>query len=61
MTKAEFLEKVGQRWDEFQDLHRFDNLYDFEKEYAKLAMDLNREMLEAILGQVPRDHRKKNK
>ena len=59
MTKAEFMEKIGQHWDELQKLHQHDNLYDFEKEFARIAMEMNREALEALLGRVSKDHRKK--
>ncbi len=59
MTKAEFLEMIGQHWDELQDLHKHDNLYDFEKEFERIAKEMNRQALEGLLGKVPFDYRKK--
>jgi hypothetical protein len=45
MAKAEFLEKIGQHWDELQEPHHHDNLCDFEKDYTRIVMEGNREAL----------------
>lgn len=59
MTKAEYLEICSQHWEDLQNLHRHDNLYDFEKDFAQMAQELARKSLEGILGNVPKDYRKK--
>lgn len=59
MTKAEFLEICGQHWEDLQNLHRHDNLYDFEKDFEQLARELARKSFEGVLAKVPMDYRKK--
>lgn len=59
MTKAEYLEMCSQHWEDMQNLHRHDNLYDFEKEYVQMARELARKSLEGLLGEIPADYRKK--
>ena len=59
MTKAEFLEICSQHWEDLQNLHRHDNLYDFEKDFELLARELARKSFEGVLGKVPLDYRKK--
>lgn len=49
MTKAEFLEICGQHWEDLQNLHRHDNLYDFEKDFEQLARELARKSFEGVL------------
>ena len=59
MTKAEYLEICSQHWEDLQNLHQHDNLYDFEKDFEQLARELARKSFEGVLGDVPKDYRKK--
>lgn len=59
MTKAEFLEKCSQRWNEIENLQQFDNLYDLEKTFDQIWTKTGRDILESSIGKIPKDHRKK--
>ncbi len=59
MTKEEYLQIAGARYDELQALNKLDNFYDYEKEFVSLWQDFGRTVLERNLGSVPRDKRKK--
>jgi hypothetical protein len=59
MTKAEYLEIAGRRYDELQALNKLDNFYDYEKEFVHILHDLGREVLEKNLGTLSKDKRKK--
>ena len=59
MTKAEYLEIAAQRYEEFQELNKIDNFYDYEKEFVTILNGLGREVLEKNLGALVRDKRKK--
>lgn len=53
------MEMCGQHWEDLQNLHHHDNLYDFEKDFELLAKELARKSFEGVLGKVPIDYRKK--
>ena len=59
MTKEEFLEIAGARYDELQSLNKLDNFYDYEKEFVSIWQELGCNVLEKNLGDVTRDKRKK--
>lgn len=59
MTKAEYLEMCSQHWDELQNLHKHNHLYDFERDFARMAQEHNRLAFEGLLGDLPKDYRKK--
>jgi len=59
MTKEEFLQLAGNRYDELQALNKIDNFYDYEKGFVGIWQSLGRSVLEKNLGDVPQDKRKK--
>lgn len=59
MTKAEYLELASQRYDEFQELNKIDNFYDYEVKFVNILNDLGREIIEKNLGDIVKDKRKK--
>lgn len=59
MTKEEFLQLAGNRYDELQALNKIDNFYDYEKGFVGIWQSLGRSVLEKNLGAVPQDKRKK--
>jgi hypothetical protein len=59
MTEAEFIELARQKWAELQSIKDEESFYAFEQKFDSIASELNRQMLEATLGEVPKDHRKK--
>lgn len=56
---VEYLEICSQHWEDMQNLHRHDNLYDFEKVYIQMTRELARKSFEDIFGSFPADYRKK--
>lgn len=61
MSKEEFLAIAAKRYERIQSLSRHKNFYDYEKEFETIISDMNREMLEKSLGDLPNDRRKKKK
>ena len=61
MSKEEFLAIAAKRYEAIRSLSRHDNFYDYEKEFETIIQEMNREMLEKSLGDLPRDRRKKKK
>ena len=59
MTKEEFLQLAGNRYDELQALNKIDNFYDYEKGFVGIWQSLGRSVLEKNLGTLPNDKRKK--
>ena len=59
MTKEELLQKVSTRYDELQALNKLDNMYDYEKGFEDIWIELGRSVLEANIGAPPKDRRKK--
>ena len=59
MTKEELLQKVSTRYDELQTLNKLDNMYDYEKGFEDIWIELGRSVLEANIGTPPKDRRKK--
>jgi hypothetical protein len=59
MTRDEFLQLAGNRYDELQALNKIDNFYDYEKGFVGIWQSLGRSVLEKNLGAVPKDKRKK--
>lgn len=59
MTKAEYLEIAAQRYEEFQELNKIDNFYDYEKKFVTILNGLGQEVLEKNLGALVKDKRKK--
>ncbi len=59
MTEAEFMELARQKWAELEKVKASKTLYELEERFDQVVSDMNRQMLESVLGQVPKDHRKK--
>lgn len=59
MSKAEYLELASSRYDQFQELNKIDNFYDYEVQFVNVLNDLGREILEKNLGELVKDKRKK--
>jgi uncharacterized membrane protein len=59
MTKEELLQKVSARYDELQSLNKLDNMYEYEKGFEDIWIELGRSVLEANIGTPPKDRRKK--
>ena len=59
MTKEEFLQIAGTRYDELQALNKMDSFYDYEKGFVSIWQGLGRSVLEKNLGALPNDPRKK--
>ena len=61
MSKEEFLAIAAKRYEAIKSLSSHDNFYDYEKEFEAIIQEMNREMLEKSLGDLPQDRRKKKK
>lgn len=59
MDEAQFIELARQKWAELQAIKDEPSFYAFEGKFDAIVSDLNRELLEATLGDIPKDHRKK--
>lgn len=59
MTKEEFISIAVEKYDALQDLKKIDNFYDYEKAYEIIINDLSRQVLQANIGDVSNDRRKK--
>ncbi|MGB4961054.1 MAG: hypothetical protein WBO36_16340 [Saprospiraceae bacterium] len=59
MTKAEYLAVCSQRWEDIENLSKVENFYDLEKNLDEIWTDLGSKILEATIGIVPSNHRKK--
>jgi hypothetical protein len=59
MTKEEFIQLAGSRYDELQALNKLNTLYDYEKAFVGIWQGLGRNVLEKNLGELPNDKRKK--
>lgn len=58
MTREEFLKLADTKWTEIESLQQTD-FYEFEKKFEALMVEMSRMALEGVLGEVPKDHRKK--
>jgi hypothetical protein len=59
MTKEEFMELAGEKYENLQKLNEELNFYDYEKAFDELWTELGRRVLERNIGEIPKDHRKK--
>ncbi len=60
MTKEEFIEAAGKRYDQLQALNDGRDFYDYEKEFINIWQELGREVLEKnINNTISQDRRKK--
>ena len=60
MTKAEFLELAGQKWEEIQkEKAGSASFYDYGKGFTELWTEFGREAIEGSIGEKSKDRRKK--
>jgi hypothetical protein len=59
MTEEEFVKVARAKWAELEKIKDAKSLYEFEGKFDEIVQDLNRQMLEGVLGDVPKDRRKK--
>ena len=59
MTKEELLALAAARYEEIKELHKHDTLFDYEKEFERIWIELGREVYQKSLGEVPEERRKK--
>jgi len=60
MTKAEFLELAGQKWEKIQRQKAgSDSFYDYEKGFSELWTEFGRAAIEGSIGTKSKDRRKK--
>lgn len=60
MTREEFHQLAGKRYNKLQSLNKINNFYDYEKEFEHIWKDLGRAVLESNLSRLPANRRKKN-
>jgi hypothetical protein len=61
MTKEEYIALTLSKWEQLEALKERGNLYDYEKEFDELWVDLGRSVLEKSISEVPNNRRKKKK
>lgn len=61
MTKEEYLQLAESKWEALQRLQNEESFYEYEKHFDGIMQDLNRELLERSISEVPADRRKKKK
>ena len=54
MTKSEYLKLAEQKWEALESLKTKENLYDYEKAFDKIWVDLGKSVLESSLGKKPK-------
>lgn len=59
MTKEECMALAEAKYQELQDLKSKPAFYDYEKSFVAIWQNLDRQVLEKSLSDVPRDQRKK--
>lgn len=61
MTKEEYLQLAASKWEALQSLESEESFYEYEKRFDGIMRDLNRELLERSISEVPTDRRRKKK
>jgi hypothetical protein len=59
MDEENFIALARQKWTELQAIKDEPSFYVFEGKFDSIVRELNRELMEATIGEVPKDHRKK--
>ena len=59
MTKDEFLAIAIEKYEDLKKLNDQASFYDYERGFDELWTELGRQVLEANIGKVPTDYRKK--
>ena len=60
MTREDYLKLADARWPELEALEAKGDFYTYEKRFAQIMKELELSVLQAHIGEVPRDHRKKS-
>lgn len=58
MKREEFLKLADAKWTEIESLQQSD-FYEFEKKFEVIMIEMGQAALEGVLGEVPKDRRKK--
>jgi hypothetical protein len=58
-TEEEYVALARQKYNDLQALDKHLNMYDYEKSFEQIWIDLGRQVLERNLGPVSNDRRKK--
>ena len=61
MTKAEFLKRCSQHWDDIKHLEESTTLYELERDFDEIWTNLGKEVLEKAISEVPQNYRKKKR
>lgn len=61
MSKEEYLQLADSKWEALQSLQQEESFYEYEKRFDGIMQELNRELLERSISEVPTDRRKKKK
>ena len=59
MTKEEYLKLAEKKWEDLHRLRKETNLYDYEKEFDRIWVELGKEVLEKSISKPGKDRRKK--
>lgn len=60
MTREEYLQLAESYWPELEALQAKGDFYAYEKRFAEIMKGLERSVLQAHLGKVPSNYRKKS-
>lgn len=60
MTKEEYLQLAADRWPELEALEAKGDFYAYEKRFAEIMKELELAVLQAHIGKVPENYRKKS-
>ncbi|MGB3777424.1 MAG: hypothetical protein WA960_03640 [Tunicatimonas sp.] len=60
MTKEEYLQLAAERWPELEALEAKGDFYTYERRFAEIMKELELAVLQAHIGKVPQNHRKKS-
>lgn len=60
MTKEEYLQLATDHWPELEALEAKGDFYTYEKRFTEIMKELELAVLQAHIGQVPENHRKKS-
>lgn len=60
MTREDYLKLADARWPELEALEAKGDFYTYEKRFTEIMKELELAVLQAHIGQVPENHRKKS-
>jgi hypothetical protein len=59
LTKDEFLAIAAEHYQPINDLQQETSFFDYEKKFSDIMQELNRQVLEKSISEVPTERRKK--